>query len=132
MIITIDDLQKSYAGIVGNLIDFTEGVRNHTLKPKIHDLKFYFTKNSGWIKQKKADGHLTFAHKVTKVTVGYQAHSSSKDTTVSANIMGTLLDGVQKHINILGNDIFGSTTGSWSVVPNYTKALNRYNSLHNN
>jgi len=126
MVVTIDDLQACHEAVRGNLTDFTRNIREGK-EIKINDLKSYFTVNTGWLKIKQANGHKKFIHKVTRIVIEYQAHSNKKDTSVKPRIVAHLLDQVQQHINIIGNDIWGYNTKTWEVDANYKQALIKYN-----
>lgn len=130
--ITTEILKHSYfeATQKDGLIDLTKQLRDKSAKLKINDLHAHFSKASLWTSTKQATGHCKFTHKVTGVIVEYQGHNSSKDTTIYHKIQDQILNQVQKHLNILCNDIFQYKLNNWKKEPDLVESLERYKKLY--
>ncbi len=76
-----------------------------------------------WEKIPKASGHKEYKNSITGIVIGFQNHSSGKDSVVSPRILNTLLDQIQLHLNILCNVIFDYRSNNWKNPPVYPQAL---------
>lgn len=126
MTIVRQDLVNSYAEARAVLIPLTKSLRDPLVRLKIKKLNTTFKKTALWEEQKTGSGHTKFSHKVTRVIVEYQAHSSgSKDSCISPHIQAQILEQVQQHLNILHDDIFHYPEQGWKTPPNFTESLTR-------
>ncbi|MBS0635135.1 MAG: hypothetical protein JSR37_06705 [Verrucomicrobia bacterium] len=75
-----------------------------------------------WVEQDTKSGHVAFKHRITGVTVGYQNHGEPK---LDPGAVVALRDEVQKHLNILANDVFAYRVNHWKVEPNWAQAEQR-------
>lgn len=124
----IDLLRLSYhnATVKNGLIDFTKEVRgpNNDFQGKYSvthkRLKSLFPP-SVWEPISKIGGHLKFKHKVTDTIVEYKNHGTRAG--IDPGAVMTILNSVQKTLNILGNDIFKYKSSNWKKKPNYKASL---------
>ena len=117
-------LEASYkeATCKDGLIDFTARIRgDDTAKYSIKrtDLNHLFER-SLWIPN-HSGGHKEWKHPVTHVVVEYV----DRHKDIDPGAVTTILEQVQKHLNILCNDIFRYTTDNWKEEPNYREAARR-------
>lgn len=131
---TISDLKEAYwEATKGGLMDFILTLRNESTEKyskKINELYLFFEKMPLWKLVPSKDGHYTFKHKVTHIVIGFQAHSrKKKDNTVSATLVKSIRDNVQKHLNMLGNEIFSDRKFNWKSEPDYKASAVRYRKL---
>jgi hypothetical protein len=119
-------LEASYLDATrkNGLIDFTQQVRTdkndmsgkYSVKQK--DLDNLFSA-SVWKEHEKKGGHRKLTSLVTGVVVEYPNHA--KD--IEPGSAETVLHAVQKHLNILHNDVFGNKARNWKDAPDYSKIL---------
>ncbi|NGX49126.1 MAG: hypothetical protein K940chlam5_00722 [Candidatus Anoxychlamydiales bacterium] len=123
----IEILRDSYLDATrkNGLIDFTQTVRGPKndfpgkKQIKLNDLDTLFS-DTVWQDQRKKGGHRKLINKVTKIVIEYKHHDG---TNVDPGAIRDIYDQVQKHLNILGNDIFAYKLKNWRDEPNYEKAL---------
>lgn len=103
------------------LIELLETLRKPDEKYKTKKDTIYaiFSNCPLWEEEKTKSGHVKFKHKITQVVIGYQNHGDSKLDPGGAV---TLLDEVQKHLNILCNRIFMYERNHWKYEPNWAQA----------
>ena len=112
-------LEESYIN-AGGLIDFMQAVRTdkndfsgkYNCGLKIVANLFY---KSVWEHVSGPGGHIEVKHRLTGTVINFSNH---KDPVDAAAVM-TIAEKVQKHLNILGNDIFAFKAGSWKVKPDF-------------
>ncbi len=110
----------------GGLIEFTRDVRGEDGKEsgkysiKQTDLDTLFSK-SVWNEQKTGSGHRKLKHIITGIVIEYADHKKEIDSGAAK----TILEQVQKHLNILCNEVFCYTTGNWKEEPDYSAVLLR-------
>ncbi len=81
-----------------------------------------------WKRSGQSNGHATYKHSITRVVVGWQAHSGGHNSScVPESQAKELRDRLQYHINILGNEIFKYTINNWKNQPDYNHSLTNYN-----
>ena len=124
--LTKELLEASYLDATrkNGLIDFTQQVRTdkndmsgkYSVKQK--DLDNLFS-SSVWKDLEKKGGHRKLTNLVTGVVVEYPNHK--KD--IEPGSAETVLNAVQKHLNILHNDVFGNKARNWKDAPDYSKVL---------
>lgn len=129
--VTLQDLQTAYFEIADNgpVDDYIADIRQNMLAKyniKRSDLlsRFASPRMSLWQQATTRNGHVKFTHKITRVVVGFQAHGSN---TIDPNGAEDLMNELQRHVNILGNDIFKFTVRNWKTVPDFNHALTSYN-----
>lgn len=122
--ITEADLQQAHTEVIQYLGGFMQNLRAPKAQYNCRrdEVLTFFRKLPLWQEVRNASGHAIFKHKVTGVVVGLQAHGGN---TVNPTQMNSILEGVQKHINKLGNDILGIGRGWRTTVPDYRRALER-------
>lgn len=125
------DLKSAYHEVVHGGIDdlVTELRQADSLVDclKRDKVNSVFKNNSLWVDQKPKSGHCEYKHAVTNLTVGWQNHSGKKKSSyIAAAQAKDLLQVLQQHMNILGNDIFGYKIGNWKTQPDYNAAANNY------
>jgi predicted RNA binding protein YcfA (HicA-like mRNA interferase family) len=107
-------LQEAYNDVtkrngLGEFMQCMREVNNNTRRKysvKRSDLESLFSNKIVWEDQAKKGGHIKLKNSVTGVVVEYKNHGS-EDVDPGAVI--DILDRIQAHINILGNDIFKYT-----------------------
>lgn len=101
-------------------------LKQHQIKRKA--LTNLFKNLPLWERQNQSSGHVTFKHKITGIVVGFQNHSgkNNKETKIHQDQAVALMNNLQEHMNILGNEIFKYTTHNWKTTPNYDLALTNY------
>lgn len=72
-----------------------------------------------WEEEKTKSGHVKFKHKITQIVIGYQNHG---ETTLDPGGVVVLIDEVQKHLNILCNEVFMYERNHWKYEPNWQQA----------
>lgn len=116
-------------GLLKLLKDLREGKRvRHT------ELRTMFENMPDWEQAPGATGHLSFSNKITGIKVCFQAHNGGKksDSTAKKAIMDQLLNQIQTHVNIIGNDIIGYTSHNFKKEPeNYKSTLSRFHMWQN-
>ena len=127
MSITQNNLMVSYQNTKQKLMPQVTDLRSQDYHVKRKELDLSFPKIAGWEK-KDSGGHAKFQHKVTHTIVEYQSHGPQ---TISKNIQDQVLENVQNHINILGNEIFKYQSNNWKDEPNYETALRNYHIWEN-
>lgn len=114
------------------LVAFTEEVRkpNGQYSVKTTELMHMFQACSQWIRVKKKGGHAKFQNSVTHVVVEFQAHKKrSNETNLDPGAVNGVLDAVQKHINIVCNQIFQPKNNIWQKNYPIKQALINYQTL---
>lgn len=74
-----------------------------------------------WTRE-NAGGHALFRHKITRISVSFQAHGQNN---LQIHQSKNVLDCVQRHVNILGNQIFQVNRG-WEEKIDFNQAYNNY------
>lgn len=126
----IRGLQECYreaADRKGGLIDFTKSVRRenadgsgkYSIKPT--DLTALFSQVV-WKEIDTKNGHRKIKNIFTDVVVEYSNHVRE----IKAGAVVTILDAVQKHLNILGNEIFAYTVNNFKQPPDYVASYERW------
>jgi len=77
------------------------------------DLRRLFNSN-GWRQHKLRSGHVGFTHLITGVKVGFSNHGNNN---VDPGVVDTVFEKLQRHVNILGNEIFEYKRKNWSFLP---------------
>lgn len=116
-------------------VDRNNGINNLVTRLR-NDLKY--RKNLGrqdminlfsnlplWKRVDNGDGHVCFQNVLTKVRIGFQAHG--KTSNIAAAQAVSIMDQLQEHMNILGNEIFAYRTRSWKTEPDYDAAVMNFN-----
>lgn len=93
------------------------GIQN----PKRNDLIEMFEHLPLWNRE-DAGGHALFRHKITHISVSFQAHGKPSLTLEQSK---SVLDRIQTHVNILGNTIFEANRG-WKMPLDFNKAYENY------
>jgi hypothetical protein len=131
--INTDTLQKAYYEVVRN--NGINGLvcllrQNPTARYNIRrqDLLNLFSNLPLWKRTDSGDGHVCFQNILTNVRIGFQGHG--KTTEIKASQAMDIMEQLQEHMNILGNDIFAYRTRSWKYEPNYEQAVANYNRLY--
>jgi len=127
---TRDLLIQSYIDVTqrNGLIEFTKKVwgpdkdQKGKYSIKQQDLDNLFS-DSVWKIEKKPGGHRKLSHKVTNIVVEYKAHDNRNNMDPGAVIK--ILDQVQKHLNILCDDIFAYSSENWKDEPDYDASVIR-------
>jgi len=83
------------------------------------ELVALFEQCEDWHKRPAASGHVTFINSVTSMKVCAIPHAGELKPGVKQN----LLQQIQKHLNILCNDIFMYKTNNWRKDPDYKQAV---------
>lgn len=129
--ITVQDLQTAFYEVADNgpvdayIADIRESVSaKYNVKRNSLLSLFDSAKMSLWQQAKTKNGHVKYTHKITRVVVGFQAHN---DNTLDPGGAEELMKTLQKHVNILGNDIFHYRVRNWKTVPDFNQALANYN-----
>lgn len=126
--ITVYDLQQAYLDATRNqgLIAFiTECARG--IPQKIDSVNSMFKSQPLWEPIKQSSGHISYKHRITHIVVGFQGHNGAKkDNNIHSAILKVLHECVQKHVNLLGNEIFQYKQRSWKSEPDYDESLKRY------
>ncbi len=128
-------LKQAYASVDKHLIGLTQFLRipekhpirkksggiNRTMRTlKTHkDLVTLLDACKDWCKRPAASGHVTYINRVTHIKVCAIPHAGDMKPGVKQN----LLQQIQKHINILGNEIFGYGVNNWAIEPDYKQAV---------
>lgn len=113
-----------------SLIEFTKQIRGekndmsgkYSLKQS--ELTNLFSK-AVWKDLSKRGGHRKLQNRVTGIVVEYADHSKQIDPGAAISV----LNAVQKHLNILCNKIFAYTNRNWKTVPDYKQAEKRWQSM---
>jgi hypothetical protein len=126
----LKNLETCY-GEAGCLINMLKTARINKEKTNCYDLTHKevdscFVGKTLWVPTGQASGHCKFKHKVTRVVIEYQGHNSHKGQNIAPHIQEQIIDQAQKHLNILGNDIFHYQKNDWKDEPNYDQALANY------
>jgi len=124
---SVELLRASYQDAIrkNGLIDFTIKIRgpkndfSGKYQIKQYDLDTLFSKIV-WHDEEKTGGHKKFIHKITNIVIEHKNHGKN---TVDPGAALTIYDQVQKHLNILCNDIFDYKENNWKTEPDYNKAL---------
>ena len=134
---SIQALQDCYTDATrkDGLIAFTQKIRTpkndlsgkYSVKQK--DLDKLFSENV-WVDLKKVGGHRKLQNKVTGVIIEYAAHGNKGGIDPGAAL--TILDAVQNHLNILGNDVFKYEKCNWKKEPDYQASVRRLEDLQKN
>ncbi len=74
-----------------------------------------------WSAQKTKTGHRKLIHKVTGIVINYGNHKKQIDP----GAVLTVFELVQKHLNILCNDIFVYKMNNWKKKPDYVASAKR-------
>ncbi len=112
------------------LIEFTQTIRGDEndlsgkYSVKTSQLTTLFSETV-WREIKTKSGHRKIESVITGVVVEYGNHSSDIDPGAAETILGVL----QKHLNILCNDIFAYTQGNWKSEPDYGASALRWRNL---
>lgn len=114
----------------GGLYDLVRELRedpNAKYKLSRKRLTSLFESATNWTRVKNSSGHAIFKNNLTGVTVCWQAHSGSHNSTeVSPNQAVSLMDDVQSHMNILHDKVFYITRSNWSRQPDFPNSTRRY------
>jgi len=129
---TLKCLKDSYfdATRKGGLIDFTRMVRGEKndfsgkYLVKQTDLDTLFSK-SVWTVVDTGGGHREVRHKLTGATVEYSNHKKE----IKAGAVVTIFNEVQRHLNILNNQIYSYTNCNWKEEPDYSAARKNWLAL---
>lgn len=129
--VTIQDLQTAFYEVADNgpvdgyIADIREST-NAKYNVKRNKLLALFAspRMSLWQQATTGNGHVKYTHRITRVVVGFQAHD---DNTLDPGGAEELMKNLQKHVNILGNDIFKYRVRNWKTVPDFNRALVNYN-----
>lgn len=89
-----------------------------------------FTSLPLWKRTDEGDGHVAFQHALTHIRIGFQGHG--KSSNISAQQAMAMMDQLQEHMNILGNNFFDYRTRNWKHEPNYESAVTNFGRLNNN
>ena len=129
--VSADDMKIAYNEVIKNgLDDLVTKLRNNpkackNLKRK--ELKTLFDSCPLWAKESNGSGHATYKHKLTNVVVGFQDHSGGKkQASIAAAQAKEIMDNLQTHINILGDDIFKYKIKNWKTEPSYPEAVKNF------
>ncbi len=83
------------------------------------DIDSIFRNKPLWEAQKTGSGHAEYKHAFTGVVVGWQAHG---DANLKATQVLQIREAVQRHLNILHNEVFGFKSGGWKTpAPDFKK-----------
>jgi hypothetical protein len=129
----VEFLVGSYQEAVKHLIPFTAKVRtpNNDLSGKYSvsskELDRLFSE-ALWA-SKPAGGHRKLINRLTRVVVEYKNHDTKGGVDPGAVL--TILDQVQKHLNILCNHVFCYSKKHWKTEPDYKVAAERLKKLFN-
>jgi hypothetical protein len=108
--------------------DFVYELRTHPelfSTIKIHDLRTLFENSTTWTSVTKSSGHVAFFNPITKIKVEFTAHKTRKsDGVMPQGNAHHILDLVQRHMNILANNVY--KINNWSEKPNFQSALNNF------
>jgi hypothetical protein len=91
---------------------------------KRKDLLNMFENMELWKRTDNADGHAAFEHTITHVRVGFQRHGNGSEIPAAQAM--DVMEQLQIHINILGNEIFRYRTASWKTVPDFNESVKNY------
>jgi hypothetical protein len=111
------------------LISFLEEVRGpkNDLSGKynfrLKDLRGIFSKDV-WTDTSDPGGHTKLKHKITGVVINYSNHKDPVDP----GAMASIVDKVQEHVNILGNDIFSFNKRNFKEAPDFEKIARKLRS----
>jgi hypothetical protein len=119
-----NDLKVSYNESRKKLIPLITESSEPNKHIKLQKLQTVFQNSRLWEAQHTKSGHAKFIHKVTKTPVEYQAHIKGKQNEIDPGIQKQVVEQLQKHVNILGNDIF--YIKNWKTEPNYPKVIKNY------
>jgi hypothetical protein len=126
-----NDLQLAYNGATqkNGLINLTKELRsnNGLSNVKIQTISTLFKSLPLWKQHKKSSGHVKFKHKITDINVEFPAHNSRKESTFTPFVSKQILEQVQKHLNIMGNDIFTYKKYNWKQCPNLKAVASKMN-----
>lgn len=125
MAITLNDLSQSYTEAL-KLISWITELKTSEKHLKLQKIQGIFSNSSLWEEQDKKSGHSKFIHKVTRVVVEFQSHCKGGDNVISPVIQNHISEQVQKHLNILCNEIFAYKNKNWKETPDYSSSLERY------
>lgn len=124
---TEDTLVAFYNSAKKDLIPFTEAVRSD---PKncafsTKQLESIFNNSVLWTERATKNGHANYQSTLLPaVHIGFLKHS--KDKIYGDHLEG-ILDGVQKVLNFMGNDVFKLSYKGWNgKKPDFTDARKRY------
>lgn len=120
------ELQTAYleATNPNGLINLLAKLREPDEKYKTKKTTIYaiFSNCPLWEEEMTKSGHVKFKHKITQVVIGYQNHG---DAELDPGGVVSLLKEVQRHLNILCNDIFNYQRNNWKYEPNWAEAEQR-------
>lgn len=107
------------------LIDFTKKVLGNNNRGKYSikttDLSNLFSAKI-WDERKTGNGHRKIQNKITGVMIEYKNHELDLDPGSAESIYKA----VQKHLNVLGNDIFKYTHKNWKTAPDLDASVVRF------
>ncbi len=121
------ELKNVYIDTKKKLIPLIMDLRDRENEKKVTKkaLNSIFKGMNDWEKVKQATGHATYKNEITKITVAWQNHSKKKDKTIPQAHLDAIKEAVQRHVNILGNEIFGYKVRNWKSEPDFKKSENR-------
>lgn len=114
------------------LIAFAKKIRteNNDLRGKYslnqRELSSLFS-DTVWCDCKKPGGHRKLENIVTGVMIEYANHGNKGG--VDPGAAEAIFNAVQKHLNILGNEIFSYDKNNWKTEPNYLASSQRWDAL---
>jgi hypothetical protein len=122
-------LVNSYHDVVkkNGLIDFTKKARKDKYSIKQQHLTNLFSKTV-WSDSHKKSGHRKLINCVTGVVIEYSDH----DKNIDPGAVGSILEAVQNHLNIIGNNIFCYDQYNWKEEPDYKASVNRWLKISGN
>jgi hypothetical protein len=90
---------------------------------KLKDLRRVFSKEV-WTDTSDPGGHTKLKHKITGVVINYSNHKDPIDP----GAMISIVDKVQEHVNMLGNDIFGFHQRNFKEEPDFKEIARKLRS----
>lgn len=136
MTVTADLLRTAYEEVmkkdgIGDYVVLIRENPEQRYKVKRAAMKTLLDNSATWDYLKTGSGHHAWKNKITGITVGFQGHSSTQQAEIPASQAVALMDTLQEHINILGNDIFRYRTANWKSEPDFDQALKNYQRMGN-
>ncbi len=102
--------------------DFTEKLRSNSMAKtaiKTQSL-FRLFADPVWQEEKTKSGHKCYYHLITRERIGFSNHQKN----IKAGAAISILNNVQKIMDILANEIF--LIKNWSIEPDYQASLERW------
>lgn len=119
-----EDFKEAYESATrkNGLIPLMQELRNKEKDIAIDTLNSCFS-HPHWVDVKGPSGHRKIKNKITHVIIEYQNHGNA---SVATHIRKQVIDQLQTHLNILGDDIFKYKERNWKTLPNCEEALKNY------